>query len=562
MATHDLDLAARFPTAAELPSDLPPPADDTGLTLLVDGRLERWAGASTRIRSAVCLRAADGALEPIDLGAAAAASAELAVEAVAAAARAWGGGRGAWPRTGVEERIACVEAFAARMHALRHEVARALLWEVGKPWADALVEVDRTVDYIGATVAMLRRVEQEAAAPVAADGYVARIRRSPLGVALCMGPFNYAVNEVYTLVVPALIMGNPVVIKTPRYGVRANALLAAALAASFPPGVVNLVTGHGPTVVGPIMSSGLVDVLAFIGSHRTAGLLERQHPRAYRLRSVLGLGAKNPALVAADADLDSAAREIVAGAFTFNGQRCTAIKQVLVERAVAAPLVERLRARVASLAVGMPWQPGVTVTPLPDPEHPAYLAGLVADATGKGARLVNDGGGRHAASLFSPALVDGVPESADLFTVEQFGPVLPVSHLDRLEDALDLLEASSLGQQVSLFGTDPARLGPIVDQLTNLVCRVNLDTQCRRGPDVYPFTGRKDSAFGTLSVVDALRTFSIRSMVATTAGQGERLATLATRSTFLAAPDARARPAAEEPAGSGSGSSARRGRTS
>lgn len=529
-------LADLFPTAAELPAHLPPPDDDTGLLQLVDGRLAAWDGESTRIRSAVCVRGADGSLTQLDLGPAAAASSELAREAVGAAAREWRGGRGAWPTARVEERIACVEAFARRARTLREQVALALMWEVGKPWADSLVEVDRTLDYIADTVAMLRQVEHDAAGLVAASGYVARIRRAPLGVALCMGPFNYAVNEVYTLVIPALIMGNPVVIKTPRYGVRANALLAQALAESFPPGVVNLITGHGPTVVGPIMESGLVDVLAFIGSHKTAGILERQHPRSYRLRSVLGLGAKNPAIVCADADLAHAAKEIVAGALTFNGQRCTALKHVLVERAAAEALVELLAERIASLGVGMPWQ-GVTVTPLPDPNHPAYLAGLVADAVGKGARLANPEGGDHLATLFTPALVAEVPPQAELFHVEQFGPVLPVSVVDDLAAAVDVVDRSTMGQQVSLFGGAPERLGPAIDQLANLCCRINLETQCRRGPDVYPFTGRKDSAVGTLSVYDALRTFSLRSMVATPAGRREALAALADTSAFLAAPE-------------------------
>jgi glyceraldehyde-3-phosphate dehydrogenase (NADP+) len=533
---RSLALADCFPTSSELPSHLPPPHDDRGLTLLADGRLFTWTGASTRIRSAVCLRTGEDAFEPLDLGPAAAADVDFARAAVAAAARAWNGGRGDWPRAGFAERIAAVEAFAARAQALREQVALALVWEVGKPWPDSLLEVDRTLDYLRDTVATLRALEADAAALVPAGGFVARIRRAPLGVALCMGPFNYAVNEVYTLVIPALIMGNPVVIKTPRYGVRANALLAEALAASFPPGVVNLVSGHGPTVVGPIMESGLVSVLAFIGSHKTAGILERQHPQSYRLRSVLGLGAKNPAIVCADADLDRAAREIVAGAFTFNGQRCTAIKHVLVEPAVADELVERLAARIAGLGIGMPWRDGVTITPLPDPEHPAYLDGLVADAVARGARVVNPGGGNHLATLFAPALVADVPPEAALFSVEQFGPVLPVSVVPDLEAAIDVIDRSSMGQQVSLFGRDPERLGPAIDQLANLCCRINLDTQCRRGPDVYPFTGRKDSAIGTLSVYDALRTFSLRSMVAAPAGDAARFATLADHSQFLAAP--------------------------
>ncbi len=531
-------LADLFPRHDALPAAWVRSPDETGLTLLLEGRLQRWSGPSQRILSAVCARGADGALGQIDLGPAAAASKVEGLVAVEDAVKAWAGGRGDWPRSSAETRIGCCLDFVKRARPLREQVARALMWEVGKPWADCLVEFDRTMSYVEDTAETLRGLERENGPAVVASGFAARIRRAPLGVALCLGPYNYAVNEVYTIVIPALIMGNPVIVKTPRYGVLANALLAQALAEAFPPGVVSLVTGSGPTVVGPMMESGKVDVLALIGSKRTAAILQRQHPQPYRLRQVLGMGAKNPAIVLADADLDAAAAEIVSGALTFNGQRCTALKHVLVQRRVADALVERLSERISKLKVGMPWEEGVTVTPLPDPEHPGWLDSLVKDAVHRGARVVNPGGGEYAATLYRPALVYPVAPQALLFHEEQFGPVVPVSVFDDPEQALEIVEGSHVGQQASVFGRDRETLARLVDHLANLVCRVNLNTQCRRGPDVYPFTGRKDSALGTLSVYDALRSFSIRSMVAVKQTDQALLDELGASSSFLRPPGA------------------------
>jgi acyl-CoA reductase-like NAD-dependent aldehyde dehydrogenase len=530
------DLASLFPTPDAIPAGVGRTPDDVGLTLLVDGQSLRWDGASEEIRSAVCVRETSGGLEQLPLGPGALADAAAGRAAVESAARAWAGGRGEWPRASTAERIACTLDFVRRARPLREPVARALMWEVGKPWPDCLKEFDRTIEYIEATAEALREIERGAAAPVPASGFVARIRRAPLGVALCLGPYNYAVNEVFTTVVPALVMGNPVVMKTPRYGVLANALLVPALRESFPKGALNLVTGHGPTVVGPMMESGLVDVLALIGSARTAGILLKQHPRPYRLRTLLGMGAKNPAIVLADADLDAAAAEIVSGALSFNGQRCTALKHVLVVRAVADALVERLSDHVSRLKVGMPWDEKVTITPLPDPEKPAHLESLVQDAVERGARVVNPGGGEWRGTLYRPALVYPVTEGARLFRTEQFGPIVPVSVVDSPEEALAAVERSEVGQQASIFGRDPATIGPMVDHLANLVCRVNLNTQCRRGPDVYPFAGRKDSAVGTLSVTDALRVFSIRSLVALPEKDASLLDALSSRSVFLGPP--------------------------
>lgn len=531
-----MSLRERFPEPDGIPEERRWTPTDAGLRLIVEGRLSSWEGPSAPIASPVRLRGAGGRLEPLELGRAALANADTGRTAVESARRAWEGGRGEWARASVETRIGAVEDFVRRARPLREDVARALMWEVGKPWKDSLKEFDRTLEYVEDTIDCLRDIERTAAAPLSTGGVAARVRRAPLGVSLCMGPYNYAINEAFTLIVPALIMGNPVVIKTPRFGIVANALLAPALAEAFPPGVVSFVSGDGATVVGPMMESGIVDVLALIGSHRTAGILLRQHPHPYRLRSVLGMGAKNTAIVLADADLDDAADEIVSGALTFSGQRCTALKLILGQRGIVDRLVERLAERIDALSVGMPWDDGVVVTPLPDPERPAYLAELVDEAVATGARVVNRGGGERAETLFRPALLYPVAREARLFRVEQFGPVVPVAAFDEPAEALGVIAEASVGQQASIFGHDPVVIGKLVDHLANLVCRVNLNTQCRRGPDVLPFTGRKDSAAGTLSVSDALRVFSIRSLVATPAADADRLEALSDHSSFLARP--------------------------
>ncbi len=114
-----------------------------------------------------------------------------------------------------------------------------------------------------------------------------------------------------------------------------------------------------------------------------------------------------------------------------------------------------------------------------------------------------------------PAVMYPVDDSMDLYHEEQFGPVVPVISYKDINEPLDAMAASDYGQQVSLFGRDVRKIGPLIDIMANLVCRVNLNSACQRGPDVYPFTGRrKNSAVSTLSVYDALRSFSIRSFVA------------------------------------------------
>jgi glyceraldehyde-3-phosphate dehydrogenase (NADP+) len=362
---------------------------------------------------------------------------------------------------------------------------------------DALKELDRTASRFSRT-----------------GGILAQIRRAPLGVTLCMGPFNYPLNETFTTLIPAIIMGNPVVAKLPRFGMLCQAPLLKGFAESFPKGVVNIINGEGRAVAGPLVEKGDVAALAFIGSSRVANTLKKQHPRPNRLRCVLGLDAKNPAIVLPDADLDLAVRECVVGALSFNGQRCTGLKLLFVHRSIADRFVEKLSTAVDALPFGLPWEPGVKLTPLPEIDKSATMQALVDDAVSKGAHVANRFGGLTNRTFFFPAVVYPVTAQMSLFSVEQFGPVVPVVAYDDIAEVMDFIENSNYGQQASVFGHDAKVVGPLVDVLANQVCRVNLNAQSQRGPDAYPFTGRKDSAEATLSISDALRCFSIRSMVA------------------------------------------------
>jgi glyceraldehyde-3-phosphate dehydrogenase (NADP+) len=509
--------------------DVPPDADfapgggvyPDGMLYLVDGEVRRWAGESHEVTSPVCV-AAGGRTERRLLGRHAALAREEALAALAAAVRAYDNGRGPWPTMTVAARLAAVQAFAAAMRQARETVVRLLLWEIGKTRADSEKEFDRTVQYILDTVEALKEMDRSAGRFSKNGGILAQIRRAPLGVVLCMGPFNYPLNETFTTLLPALIMGNTVVAKLPRYGMLCQAPLLDAFAKAFPRGVVNVINGDGRVVAGPLVEAGDVAALAFIGSSRVANILKKQHPKPNRLRCILGLDAKNPAIVLPDADLDLAVRECLAGALTFNGQRCTAIKLIFVHRSAADRFVRGLADAVDALPFGMPWEPGVKLTPLPEEDKAGSMGKLVDDAVGKGARVANRYGGRTNRTFYFPSVVYPVDARMALYTVEQFGPVVPVAVYDDLREVMDFVEHSNYGQQASLFGRDAKVLGPMIDVLANQVCRVNLNAQCQRGPDVYPFTGRKDSAEATLSVSDALRCFSIRSMVAAPEGEANQ----------------------------------------
>lgn len=509
----NIDLGSVTPSRTDipLPYRLDGPIEQN--VYLIDGRIERWNGPRADVHSSFWL-AEGNALAPARIGSYPRLGEAESMAAMQAAQRAFDFGRGHWPTLSVAERIRHVEMFAVRMIEKRDEVVRLLMWEIGKSLSDARREFDRTVEYIQGTIDALKDLDRVSSRFVIEQGIAAQIRRSPLGVVLCMGPYNYPLNETFTVLIPALIMGNTVVFKPPRMGVLLFGPLLEAFRDAFPPGVINTIYGEGREIVPPLLRSGGIDVLAFIGTSRVADQLKKEHPRPHRLRSVLGLNAKNPAVILADADLDLAVRECVLGALSFNGQRCTALKLLFVHRSVAGAFLERLTAAVNALKPGSPWDDDVSLTSLPEPGKTEYLTGLVEDAARLGAKVVNPAGGAVRGSFFFPAVLYPVTPEMRVYHEEQFGPLVPVVPFDSIEEPIRFIQESDFGQQVSLFGRDHVELARLIDPLVNQVCRVNVNSQCQRGPDTFPFTGRKDSAEGTLSVTDALRVFTIRTLVA------------------------------------------------
>ena len=528
-----------------------------GQRTCVGGKVRKWRGPTETVTSPI-YDATTG--QRAIIGHLAQMSEPAAVEAVEAAAAAWDRGQGEWPQMTLGERIATIEAVVAKLKESRDRIVNVLMWEICKNSDDAAAEFDRTVVFIEKTIATLRAMDEETAGWRLVSGIMAFVRRAAIGVMLLLGPFNYPFNETYAALIPALLMGNCVVMKIPAVGGLAHVLTMGAWASLLPKGVLNFVSGSGRATVPPMMRTGLVDVLGFIGGSRASDAIIREHPQPHRLKTFLQLDAKNVGVVCADADLDVAVAQCVLGATSYNGQRCTAIKLILVHEDVADAFVAALGKAVAALPCGMPWEDGVKITPLPERKKPAYLEELIGDALAKGASLVGgdwappppdsdsgsspetgattvdatgDGaspprpkrggggggggagrGGTLAGALMAPAVVYPVTAEMRLWHEEQFGPVVPVGVFRDEAEVLAYLRASPYGQQAALFTGSADRAAPLLDALATTVGRVNLNTQCGRSPDELPFSGRRSSALGTMSVSEALRAFSTETVVA------------------------------------------------
>jgi glyceraldehyde-3-phosphate dehydrogenase (NADP+) len=427
---------------------------------------------------------------------------------------------GEWPRLPAAARAERFNEFIVRMEESRDRIVRLLQWEIGKTAGDAANEFDRCLAYARGCLEMLPYggVPGEL---VVDNGIAGRLERVPRGVVLIMGPFNYPLFETMTAFAPALLAGNTVIVKPPRLGCLFFQHLLGPIGDIFPAGSVNIVYGEGRRIIPPLLSSGMVDLFYFIGTSPVAGYLKGLHPKPHRLKCILGLEAKNPAIVLPDADMDRAARECIRGALTFNGQRCAALKVFFVHRSIAGEFNEHLSEAVRGMKHGMPWEDGVFVTPLAEHDRAQYLSGLVEDAMNLGAGIVNEGGGEATGTFFSPALLYPASTHMRVCREEQFGPIVPVVPYDDIDEPLRYIAESQYGQQASIFGKDRAMLRKLTGYLVHHVSRVNINCQCQRSPDTVPFTGRKDSAEGSLSVSEAADAFTVPTFIATKSDDGD-----------------------------------------
>jgi len=488
--------------------------DVDGAFKFVGGERTPWEGDITEVTSPII---DDSTGKRALIGRVAALQESDAVDAVEAAAKAWDKGQGTWPQMSLAARIAAIRRFIDCLKPSRERIVNALMWEICKNSTDAAAEYDRTMKFAEAVIDALEGSDSTEAFGnwTTVSGIRGRVRRGPVGVTMMLAPFNYPLNEMYAMMIPAMLMGNVIVLKLPAIGGLAHLLTVDALKEALPPGVINFVTGAGRKTMGPIMKTGLVDCLGFIGGAKATDALIAQHPQPHRLKVFSQLEGKNIAVVLPDADLEVAVKQIVLGSLTYNGQRCTACKLVMAHESIADEFTKKFIEQVGALKTGLPWE-GAAITPLPEPSKPDYLEGLLADAIGHGAAVANAaaGGGVRSGGLFAPAVAYPVTPEMRLFSEEQFGPVVPIAKFAEVAEVDAAVRASWNGQQAAIFTRDPAQAAPLVDMLASVVGRINLNAQCGRGPDAFPFSGRRSSAMGTMSVTEAIRAFSVECIVA------------------------------------------------
>jgi glyceraldehyde-3-phosphate dehydrogenase (NADP+) len=402
-----------------------------------------------------------------------------------------------WRNVPVNERAEILYKAADLLVEKADEMAEIMMREIGKDKKSSESEILRSADYIRFTADTAKNLAGESIPGDSFPGFkknkISLVTREPLGVVLAISPFNYPINLASSKIAPALIAGNTVVLKPATQGSLCGLYLAKVFEqAGVPAGVLNTITGRGSEIGDYIVTHPEIDFINFTGSTEVGTRISKITSMVPLL---MELGGKDAAIVLNDADLDLAASNIVSGAYSYSGQRCTAVKRILVVDEIADKLVEKVKEKVEKLKVGNPVD-GAEVVPLIDNKSADFVWGLIDDAREKGAHLLV--GGKREENLIYPTLFDYVTTDMRLAWEEPFGPVLPIIRVKDKDEAIEIANKSEYGLQSSVFTENINEAFYVADRLEVGTVQVNNKTE--RGPDHFPFLGVKASGIGTQGI--------------------------------------------------------------
>lgn len=413
-----------------------------------------------------------------------------------------------WRATPLFARVKLMHLSADWIRHFEAYLTNLLVREIGKSHEEAKSEIVRTADLIDYFADEVQSIKGDALDsdnfPGFEKGRLALIERVPLGTVVCIGPFNYPINLSASKIAPALLMGNTVVFKPPTQGgISALHLFRCFEKAGVPVGVMGCVTGGGGEIGDYLVGHKEGNMVAFTGNSNTGLSISS---KAIMKPLLFECGGNNPAVVFPDADMSLAAREIVKGAFSYAGQRCTAIKYVMGTKVVLDALLPLVVKTTEELVhVGDPRSPHTKlVGPVISVMDAVHIEQVIDEAKAEGAHVAC--GGTRDRTYITPTILTGVKPSMRVVKEEIFGPVVSFIAIQNMQEAVDIINASRFGLQASVFTKDEGTGLVFAKQLN--VGTVQINGSPQRGPDHFPFLGVKESGVGVQGVRYSLEAMS------------------------------------------------------
>lgn len=412
------------------------------------------------------------------------------------------------PRLNRYERQQILQRTAELLRDRRQEFARLITAESGLCWKDSLYEASRAYDVWSFAAQLTIKDDGEIYAcdisPMGKQRKIFTTRTPLLGAISAITPFNHPLNMVSHKLAPAIATNNRVVLKpTELTPLTALALADVLYEAGLPPEMLSVVTGNPSTMGDAMITDPDAELVTFTGSVRVGKHIA--NTAGYR-RIVLELGGNDPLIVMEDADLDRAAELAVAGATKNSGQRCTAVKRILVVSSIADEFSKLVVEKAKKLKCGDPMDPSTDVGTVINERSAILFENRVNDAVSKGAEILH--GAPRQGALFSPTVVDHVPYDCELVHEETFGPVIPIVRCP--DDIAEVIRISNSTDYGLSSGVCTDRLDYVNRFVTELeVGTVNVWEVPGYRIEMSPFGGIKDSGLGDKEgVVEALKGYT------------------------------------------------------
>ena len=389
-----------------------------------------------------------------------------------------------------------------------------LILETGKPRADCRTEVSRTLVTLQATAEEVSRIHGETVPLDLQElgrGMIGYYTRRPAGIVVGIAGFNYPLLLATHKLAPALAAGCPVILKpapnTPLATLELVAIARAALAHhGAAAATVQLVNGD-PSVGAALVGDPRASVVSFTGSAKIGHLIAQQ---AAPRKALLELGSNTGFIVADDADVEAAVDAVVAGGFYANGQACISVQRVVLQRPIAEAFTARLVSRLGELTVGDPRDPETRVAPVINAASGDRIRGMIERAVAAGATVLGDGPGTDRAAQIRPTVLADVPPHVDAWAEEIFGPVVCLTVVDTVDEAIDLVNASRYGLQAAMFTASLERAFAAIERLDVGGVVINEIPGFRS--DIMPYGGVKDSGIGREGPRYAIEEFTVTRM--------------------------------------------------
>ncbi len=404
------------------------------------------------------------------------------------------------------ERYAILERARHLLVQRKEDFAQLISMESGLAIREARYETDRAHDVLlFAAIECLKDDGQLFSCDVSPKGKQRKILsfREPLSLGVCITPFNHPLNQVLHKIAPAIVAGTPVILKpsekTPLTAIKATELL---YEAGLPPHMLSVLLGDTAEVAEPLVKNPLVDIVSFTGS---VAVGKRIAATAGYKKVILELGGNDPLIIMEDADLDLAALLAAEGSFRNSGQRCTAVKRILVHEKVQNDFIEKFVDKSKEYTCGDPLDPATMVGTVIDEAAAIYLESVTNDAVKAGAKIWL--GGNRKGALIEPTILTDVPRDATVVVNESFGPLAPVMAFSGIDDAIALSNSTAYGLSSGIVTRNMEYAMRFIKELK--VGTVNINEIPGFRIESSPFGGIKDSGLGIKEgVTEAIKCFS------------------------------------------------------